>query len=127
MLEGQKVLITGANGRVAFPIARALAQSNEVWGVARFTDPGSQSSAEGAMVSLQISASDPHPYPLRYAAINLPAGLDIGPSTGLIGGTLEDPEAARAPTTVTVTVDDGNGGTAQQTFQWWVAATPIDL
>lgn len=39
MLENEKVLITGATGRIAFPIARALAAHNEVWGMARFTDP----------------------------------------------------------------------------------------
>ena len=61
MLEGQKILITGATGRVAFPIARALAQRNEVWGVARFTDPGSPSRLEAAgvrPVALDISTAD---------------------------------------------------------------------
>ena len=61
MLEGQKVLITGASGRVAFPIARALARDNEVWGVARFTDPRSQSRLEAAgvrPVPLDVSTAD---------------------------------------------------------------------
>ena len=61
MLEGQKILITGATGRVAFPIARALAQSNEVWGVARLTDPGSQARLEAAgvrPVPLDVSTAD---------------------------------------------------------------------
>jgi nucleoside-diphosphate-sugar epimerase len=35
LLDGQKVLITGATGKIAFPIARALAKRNEVWGAAR--------------------------------------------------------------------------------------------
>ena len=39
MFEGEKVLITGASGKVAFPIARKLAEHNEVWGVARLRDP----------------------------------------------------------------------------------------
>jgi UDP-glucuronate 4-epimerase len=39
MLDGEKVLITGATGKISFPIARALAAKNEVWGVARFRDP----------------------------------------------------------------------------------------
>jgi UDP-glucuronate 4-epimerase len=38
-LDREKILITGVTGRVAFPIARKLAQGNEVWGVARFSDP----------------------------------------------------------------------------------------
>jgi UDP-glucuronate 4-epimerase len=61
VLEGQKILVTGASGRVAFPIARALAQNNEVWGVARFTDPGSPSRLEAAgvrPVALDVSAAD---------------------------------------------------------------------
>jgi UDP-glucuronate 4-epimerase len=39
MLQGEKILITGATGKVAFPIARALAGCNEVWGAARFSKP----------------------------------------------------------------------------------------
>jgi len=39
MLESEKVLITGATGKIAFPIARELAKSNEVWGAARLRDP----------------------------------------------------------------------------------------
>ena len=35
MLDGEKILITGATGKIGFPIARALADHNEVWGVAR--------------------------------------------------------------------------------------------
>ena len=35
MLESEKILITGATGKIAFPIARALAQRNDVWGAAR--------------------------------------------------------------------------------------------
>jgi len=61
VLEGQKILVTGASGRVAFPIARALARANEVWGVARFTDPGSPSRLEAAgvrPVALDVSAAD---------------------------------------------------------------------
>ena len=39
MFEGEKVLITGASGKIAFPIASALAKDNEVWGVARLGIP----------------------------------------------------------------------------------------
>ena len=40
MLEGQKILITGATGKISFPIARTLARRNEVWGAARLSKPG---------------------------------------------------------------------------------------
>src|SRR5215211_918191 len=39
MLSSEKVLITGATGKIAFPIARALATHNDVWGAARLKDP----------------------------------------------------------------------------------------
>jgi UDP-glucuronate 4-epimerase len=39
VLDSQKILITGATGKIAFPIARRLAQGNEVWGAARLRDP----------------------------------------------------------------------------------------
>ena len=38
-ITGRRVLVTGASGRVAFPIARALAESNTVYGAARLADP----------------------------------------------------------------------------------------
>lgn len=39
MLSGKKILITGVTGMVPQPIAKFLAKENEVWGIARFTDP----------------------------------------------------------------------------------------
>jgi UDP-glucuronate 4-epimerase len=38
-LSGRRVLVTGASGLVALPVALALAKSNEVYGVARFSNP----------------------------------------------------------------------------------------
>lgn len=38
MLSDEKILITGATGMVALPIAASLVAHNEVWGLARFTD-----------------------------------------------------------------------------------------
>lgn len=48
MLEGRKILITGPAGQIAFPMARALARRNEVWGIARFSDPASRKEVEEA-------------------------------------------------------------------------------
>jgi len=39
MLKGQKILVTGVSGQVAFPIAAYLAADNDVWGAARLADP----------------------------------------------------------------------------------------
>lgn len=48
MLEHQKILLTGAAGQIAFPLGQFLAANNEVWGVARFSEPGSRERCEQA-------------------------------------------------------------------------------
>jgi nucleoside-diphosphate-sugar epimerase len=50
MLEGKKILVTGPAGQIAFPLASTLARSNEVWGIARFTDPVSRERVESSGV-----------------------------------------------------------------------------
>lgn len=50
LLGGEKILLTGPAGQIAFPLARALAPHNEVWGAARFSEPGSRERVEGAGV-----------------------------------------------------------------------------
>jgi len=37
-MKNQKILVTGPTGQVAGPVATHLAQDNEVWATARFTD-----------------------------------------------------------------------------------------
>jgi nucleoside-diphosphate-sugar epimerase len=39
VLQNEKILLTGPNGQVAFPLARALAAHNDVTGLARFGKP----------------------------------------------------------------------------------------
>ena len=46
MLSGEKILITGPAGRIAFGLARSLVGDNEVWGVARFSDPATRDKVE---------------------------------------------------------------------------------
>lgn len=38
MIRGKKILITGASGQIAFPLSMRLAEHNEVWGIARFSE-----------------------------------------------------------------------------------------
>jgi nucleoside-diphosphate-sugar epimerase len=45
MLSGEKILITGPAGRIAFGLARSLTAENEVWGIARFGDPATPSTS----------------------------------------------------------------------------------
>ncbi|MEV8533598.1 NAD(P)-dependent oxidoreductase [Streptomyces sp. NPDC051211] len=39
-MQGKKILITGGTGQVAGPVAKSLAQHNEVWALGRFGTPG---------------------------------------------------------------------------------------
>lgn len=61
MLSGEKILITGATGKIAYPIARTLARQNEVWGVARLRSPGERERLAGAgirPVALDVGTGD---------------------------------------------------------------------
>ncbi len=82
-----------------------------------------QTNQVGDSVSLQINANDSDGDTLSYSASGLPAGLNINSNTGVISGTL----TTDAVSTINVTVDDGNSGSAQVTFTWTVtAATSSD-
>ena len=51
MLSGEKILITGPAGSIAFAITKALARDNEVWGVARFSKPGQRQEVDALGVT----------------------------------------------------------------------------
>jgi nucleoside-diphosphate-sugar epimerase len=50
-LSGEKILITGPAGRIAFGLARSLAPDNEVWGIARFGGPNARDRVEALGVT----------------------------------------------------------------------------
>jgi UDP-glucuronate 4-epimerase len=61
MLDSEKILITGATGKIGFPIARALAQHNQVWGAARLKSPAGRDklvSAGITPIALDMSTGD---------------------------------------------------------------------
>ena len=84
-------------------------------------NPGSTSTTVGsASVVLQLVATDPQGFALTYSASNLPPGLSVAASTGLISGI---------PTTVgvynvTAKVTNTAGLSASQTFTWTILALP---
>jgi nucleoside-diphosphate-sugar epimerase len=51
MLRGEKILVTGPAGQIAFPLASYLAADNEVWGIARFGDPATRERVEAAGIT----------------------------------------------------------------------------
>jgi nucleoside-diphosphate-sugar epimerase len=69
-LTGQKILVLGATGMVAGPVVRHLAQDNEVWGAARFTNQKARAALEESGVrTVILDLADPDLTPL-------PAGID---------------------------------------------------
>ena len=53
-LSGEKILITGATGQVANPVAKALAVDNEVWAIARFGNADARKDLEDAGVRCAV-------------------------------------------------------------------------
>lgn len=51
MLTDKRILVTGPAGQIAFPLVASLAPHNEVWGVARFSDPTSRDEMESLGVT----------------------------------------------------------------------------
>jgi hypothetical protein len=100
------------------------ASQSFTWTVARLTltNPGNQQNAEGAPVSLQLSATDVNGTP-TYSATGLPAGLGIS-SSGLISGTIGAAASGSSPYQVTVTATDGSSSSSQS-FVWTVTSRVI--
>ncbi len=76
---------------------------------------------DGATLSLTTANgfTNPNSLPLAYSATGLPSGLSIDPSTGVISGMLNHDASAMVANgsyAVAVTVNDGQGGTATNTF-----------
>ncbi|HUZ09827.1 MAG TPA: NAD(P)-dependent oxidoreductase [Acidimicrobiales bacterium] len=55
MISDEKILVTGPAGQIAFPLCEALARDNEVWGIARFSDPSSRERVEAIGVTTRVS------------------------------------------------------------------------
>jgi large repetitive protein len=83
-----------------------------------------QDNLDAESVSVPVAAffSDPEGDRLSFSATGLPAGLSIDPATGVISGTID--RSASQPDggvyKVTVTADDGRGGTVSSSFAWTV-------
>ncbi|WP_108811397.1 Ig-like domain-containing protein [Sphingorhabdus sp. Alg231-15] len=85
---------------------------------------GDQTNLDSQDISLPVAGafSDPDGDMLNYTAIGLPAGLTIDPDTGVISGTI-DRSASQVNGgvyAITVTADDGRGGSVSTSFEWTV-------
>jgi nucleoside-diphosphate-sugar epimerase len=83
MLNNQKILVTGATGKIAFPIARSLAKHNEVWGAARFSRSGDRDKLTAAGIRpllLDMASNDFTAVPDDFTYV-FHAAVDDGTST----------------------------------------------
>jgi hypothetical protein len=135
LISGTVAAGAAANGPYAVTVSASDADGNSAsqqftWHVEApdsltLTNPDAKTNAEGDTVSLQLQGSDGDGDTLTYGASGLPIGLMIDPSTGLISGAVDysAAEVAGGQYTVTVSVNDGNGHTANQTFTWTITDT----
>jgi nucleoside-diphosphate-sugar epimerase len=60
VLSDEKILVTGPAGRIANGISKTLASDNEVWGIARFSDPSARTDVESLGVTTRaVDLGDP--------------------------------------------------------------------
>jgi nucleoside-diphosphate-sugar epimerase len=105
-LSGEKILITGATGQVANPVAKALARNNEVWAVARFGNARARKHLEDAGVRcavVDLAAGDysavPHDvtYGLHFARASVGEwGADLDTNVGGLALLMEFCQNAKA-------------------------------
>lgn len=85
-LDGQRVLVTGATGQVARPIAQALNQNNEVWAAARFSDATAKEELEAQGIrTAYFSIGEEDLSALPDVDYVIHCGCDTNPSTAEIG------------------------------------------
>jgi Putative Ig domain len=82
--------------------------------------PGAQRSVLNSSVSLKIQALDTRGASVTYTATGLPRGLSISSSTGKITGK----PSRLGTSSVTITVSDQAGTTAQTAFRWTIQTAP---
>jgi hypothetical protein len=87
------------------------------------TPIASRTATVGQRVTVDVSAAftDPDGDTLTFTAAGLPASLSIS-TAGIISGTPTSADTSRSPFTVTVTANDGNGGSVGGTFTLTVRA-----
>ena len=83
-LRGERILVTGPAGRVAFPLIERLARDNEVWGIARFGHAADRERVEAAGIrtrSVDLAAPEWGDLPTDFTIV-LHFAAAIGASLG---------------------------------------------
>jgi nucleoside-diphosphate-sugar epimerase len=89
VFHGEEVLVTGATGKIGFPIARALTPANDVWGAARLRTPHDHArltTAGVTPIALDIATGDFSGLPDDFTYMFHAA---VDPGTGSWGACLE--------------------------------------
>jgi Putative Ig domain len=110
---------TGASGIAAFiwAVGPPAGSGGSVTNTITVTSPGNQTGTVGTAVSLQISATDSDSgEALQYIAQDLPPGLSVNSSTGLITGT----PAIAGTSNVGIIVSDATGAAVSTSFTWTI-------
>jgi hypothetical protein len=111
---------TGASGTAAFiwAIGPPAGSGGSVSNTITVISPGNQTGTVGTAASLQISATDSAAgQALSYIASDLPPGLSINSSTGLISGT----PAIAGTSNVGIIVSDATGAAVSTSFTWTIS------
>ncbi len=116
------------DGTVVDSFTRSAADRNSPPWFGRLID---RFGVSGQVIALPVTADDLDGDELEYSAQDLPTGLTLDPSTGLITGSIAAPEPSRWA--VEVTASDGIGSDTA-TFVWYVgfsagdtvSARPVD-
>ena len=105
-LRGAKVVVTGVTGQVGEPVARALAQDNEVYGAARFRDAATRERLEAAgihCVAIDLATGDvgglpaDADYVLNFAVTKTNDwDVDLQANSGGLAWLMEHHQKARA-------------------------------
>ncbi len=101
----------GANGSASFQIT--VTNTNQAPTVNAISD---QTVAENALLTVTPSGSDPDGDVLSWSGSSLPSGASVASGTGVLSWTPGYAQAGVYPG-VTLTADDGNGGSASASFQ----------
>ena len=85
-LHGEKLLVAGATGQVALPLALSLAADNEVWAISRFSDQAARTpwrTAGVTCVAVDLAEPDLAALPTDFTyGLNLPSpSRATGPGT----------------------------------------------